>query len=700
MAADASGAAPPPKTNDGAESGGLSPAFPGLDEHPMSSPTPSQPSTGSEPGFQLDRRGSDRDPDPSLASAGDGPLHFLTPAAELAVTAELPAAAVIGGPELLDGAVRFLAEASAVLASSLDYEATLATVARLAVPFLADYCVVDILDGSGGIRRVATAHADPARESLVEQLRAFPPGLGDDSLVSRVVRAGRAELLPDIASDQVRRDLGGRPALLRVVEGLRPTSAMCVPLVAHGAVGGALLLVATDRTGRHFGPMHQRVAEELARRAALAVDNARLYAAEREARLRAERLRAATVAFAQALTVDDVVRVALSAVRDALEADAGSVWLVDADPRDPALRQAMHEGFPAEATVCTRLPLGRRAPLTEAVHRGEAFVVPSAAWWHAHFDTPLPLALEHGMATLVTLPMAFGGRTLGVLGLGFRRERTPQDAELTVATALAAQAAQSLERARLFEVAERSRREAEAALEVAERASRAKSEFLAVMSHELRTPLNAIGGYVQLLEMELRGPITDAQRDDLQRIRRAQSALRSLIDDVLDFSRLDAGRMEYDIGSVELSDVLATAEAVIAPLARGRGLELEIPLEVAMQVRCDARRLQQVLLNLLSNAVKFTPAGGRVRVDCRRAGTAVELRVSDTGAGIDSAELARVFEPFEQGARGLTREATGVGLGLAISRRLSEEMGGALSIETSTPGEGSTFLLVLPLMSS
>ncbi len=663
----------------------------------MSSPTPPAPGTGSEPGFQLDRRGIDRDPQAPPATAGDGRLHFLTPAAELTVTAELPAATVVGGPELLDGAVRFLAEASAVLSSSLDYEATLATVARLAVPFLADYCVVDILDGNGVVRRVATAHADPAHEALVEQLRAFPPSLGDDSLVSRVVRTGRPELLPEVTAEQVRRDLDGQPALLRVVEGLHPRSVLCLPLVAHGSVGGALLLVATDRTGRRFGPMHQRVAEELARRAALAMENARLYAAEREARLRAERLRAATVAFAQALTVDDVIRVALSAVGDALEADAGSVWLVDPHVEQPALRQVLHKGFPPEATACTLLPLGRRAPLTEAVHRGEAFVVPSADWWRAHIASPLPPALEHGIATLVTLPMAFGGRTLGVLELGFRRARTPQDAEITVATALAAQGAQSLERARLFEVAECSRREAEAALEVAERASRAKSEFLAVMSHELRTPLNAIGGYVQLLEMELRGPITDAQRDDLHRIRRAQGALRSLIDDVLDFSRLDAGRMEYDIGTVDLSDVLATAEAVIAPLARGRGLELEIPLGIRMPVRCDARRLQQVLLNLLSNAVKFTPAGGRVRVECRRAGGAMELRVSDTGEGIDSAELARVFEPFEQGARGLTRQATGAGLGLAISRRLSEAMGGTLSIETSAPGAGSTFLLVLPL---
>jgi signal transduction histidine kinase len=220
------------------------------------------------------------------------------------------------------------------------------------------------------------------------------------------------------------------------------------------------------------------------------------------------------------------------------------------------------------------------------------------------------------------------------------------------------------------------------------------------MSHELRTPLNAIGGYVQLLEMELRGPITPAQRDDLQRIRRAQGALRSLIDDVLDFSRLEAGRMEYELDVVTLSEVLATAEAVIAPLARGRGLELVIPLRVPVCVRADARRLQQVLLNLLSNAVKFTPAGGRVGVECRPSGRVIELRVSDTGQGIASAELARVFEPFEQGARGLTRETTGVGLGLAISRRLAEEMGGTLSIEASAPGRGTTFLLVLPLVSS
>ena len=252
------------------------------------------------------------------------------------------------------------------------------------------------------------------------------------------------------------------------------------------------------------------------------------------------------------------------------------------------------------------------------------------------------------------------------------------------------------ERERLLAESEAARAEAEVARAEAERANRAKSEFLAVMSHELRTPLNAIGGYAELMEMEIRGPITDAQRQDLHRIQQSQRHLLGLINEVLNYARLESGAVAFQIDDTALGDAVAAALALVAPQAAARGLVMEAaPCPDGLAVLTDADKLRQILLNLLSNAVKFTDPGGRVDVECVAAGDQVLLSVRDTGVGIQADHLARIFEPFVQVDQRLTRPHEGVGLGLAISRDLARAMGGDLSA-ASTPGEGSTFTLTLP----
>jgi PAS domain S-box-containing protein len=245
-----------------------------------------------------------------------------------------------------------------------------------------------------------------------------------------------------------------------------------------------------------------------------------------------------------------------------------------------------------------------------------------------------------------------------------------------------------------------SEREARAAAEraqaAAEAANRAKGEFLAVMSHELRTPLNAIGGYAELLELGIRGPITDAQRADLARIQASQKHLLGLINQVLNYTRIDAGAVRYDLAHVPLAEALMAAEALVLPQARARGLTLSIgDCPPGLVARADPDKLQQVLLNLLTNAVKFTEAGGELRVTCAERDAQVAISVADTGVGIAAEKLASIFEPFVQVDQGLTRAHEGVGLGLAISRELARGMGGNLVAE-STRGVGSTFTLTLP----
>ena len=230
----------------------------------------------------------------------------------------------------------------------------------------------------------------------------------------------------------------------------------------------------------------------------------------------------------------------------------------------------------------------------------------------------------------------------------------------------------------------------------ADLANRAKGEFLAVMSHELRTPLNAIGGYTELIEMGIRGPVTPEQRKDLGRIQTSQKHLLGLVNEVLNYTKLESGTVEYDIEDVPVREAYAAAEALVAPQARAKGLELiNAETERMLAVRADSDKLRQILVNLLSNAVKFTFPGGQIHLDAGRAGECICLSVRDTGIGIPEDKLEAVFKPFEQVRSDLTRTQEGTGLGLAISRQLARGMGGDLVVE-STYGVGSVFTLTLP----
>ena len=239
--------------------------------------------------------------------------------------------------------------------------------------------------------------------------------------------------------------------------------------------------------------------------------------------------------------------------------------------------------------------------------------------------------------------------------------------------------------------------EAKKAWAAADTANRSKAEFLAVMSHELRTPLNSIGGYVDLLEMELHGPLTETQRGDLARIRRSQQHLLAIITDILNFTRLEATEVKFDIIEVPLRALVGDLEAVVDSLARAKALTYQCDLPSGgIFVRTDPDKLRQILINLLSNAVKFTPEGGKVRVFTSIVANNVFIHVQDTGPGIPSDKQQMIFEPFVQLDRGLTRTTEGTGLGLAISRGLARGMGADLSVR-SEAGKGATFTLTLPI---
>jgi PAS domain S-box-containing protein len=275
------------------------------------------------------------------------------------------------------------------------------------------------------------------------------------------------------------------------------------------------------------------------------------------------------------------------------------------------------------------------------------------------------------------------------------RRAATQRAIADAAAIAAEEGARRSAEARAIELATLAR-QLEARTQEAETANRAKADFLAAMSHELRTPLNAIGGYADLLGMGLRGPVTDEQREDIDRIRKSQQHLLGIINDILNFSRVEAGRVEYEMSPVPLTEVFDSVTAMIEPQATMKHVTYErngVPDDAI--AHADRAKVDQILLNLLSNAVKFTEPGGRISLTSSANGENVFVAVEDTGMGIPEDKIDSIFQPFVQVGRTLTSRQEGTGLGLAISRDLARGMQGDITVE-STVGQGSRFTVRLP----
>jgi PAS domain S-box-containing protein len=318
----------------------------------------------------------------------------------------------------------------------------------------------------------------------------------------------------------------------------------------------------------------------------------------------------------------------------------------------------------------------------------QILTVGSRIFYQTHL---FPLVKLHGRAQEVfVLFRAGSGEEVAMLVNAERRERGAAGA-VTECVLMEVR-----ERRKFEEALVNARQAADRANVALAEATKAKSTFLAVMSHELRTPLNAISGYVQLLEMEVHGPVTAPQREALGRIQRSQRHLLRLINDVLNLAKIEAGRVDYQIKPVELTTVVKSVLPMVEPQMNQKGLGLEQVLVPEVVASADREKVEQILLNLLTNAVKFTPAGGMLRIETGlREPERVFARVIDTGIGIPADMIGRVFEPFIQVNTTHTKATEGTGLGLAISRDLARGMGGDLTA-TSTPGKGSTFELTLP----
>ena len=316
----------------------------------------------------------------------------------------------------------------------------------------------------------------------------------------------------------------------------------------------------------------------------------------------------------------------------------------------------------------------------------------------------VPTVKSLGVAAYVGVPLVMqNGEAIGSFCAIDVQPRDWTPMEIEVLGELAASAKREIELRAATRAEKIARLSAEAAQRSAEDANRAKSDFLTRMSHELRTPLNAIGGYADLIEFGIHGPVTASQTDALRRIKRSATHLLGLINNVLNFARVEAGQIEYNLVPVDLDALLRDAESMVIPQMTAKGLTYSNPgCDPGLKAQADPEKVRQILLNLLTNALKFTDAGGRITLssgeveaaDTGRA-RAIFVKIADTGIGIEPAKLESVFEPFVQIDSESARRNDGVGLGLAISRSLARDMRGDLTAESSI-GVGTTMTLLLP----
>jgi signal transduction histidine kinase len=295
-----------------------------------------------------------------------------------------------------------------------------------------------------------------------------------------------------------------------------------------------------------------------------------------------------------------------------------------------------------------------------------------------------------GTKSFALAPMLWEGKGIGVVFVGRPMMRPFTEKELSLLKTFADQAVIAIQNARLFrEIEEKSRQ-----LEVA---NRHKSEFLANMSHELRTPLNAIIGFSEVLQERMFGDMNDKQSEYINDIHGSGKHLLSLINDILDLSKVEAGRMELEMATFGLPEAIDNALTLVRERSVRHGIDLQSTIDPAVgEITADERKFKQILLNLLSNAVKFTPEGGRITVRARQLDSMVEVSVTDTGIGIAPADCEAVFEEFRQVGTDYTKKSEGTGLGLALTRKFVELHGGTIKV-TSVLGKGSTFSFTLPL---
>ena len=542
-----------------------------------------------------------------------------------------------------------------------------------------------VLRLDGGLIHLETV--DNASEEGAKALRAaYPSPVSERSAGGRAILTGRAVHIPDVLEDRDYEFAGLQGAGLR--------SMVSVPMLRHGSAIGAIV-VHTWATPRPFSSKQIELLQTFADQAVIAIENARLFkelqARTSELTRSVDQLTALgeiSQAVSSTLDVETVLQTIVSRATQLAGADGCAIYEYD-DATEAFHIRATHNLDSVLVGTLRSTPLrkgegtmGRAAETREPIQVSD-IAMPGVYQSHVR-DT----LLSAGYRALLSVPLLREGEIIGSLSLNRHAPGEFPPEAVEVLKTFATQSALAIQNARLFREIEVKSRQLEAA-------SRHKSEFLANMSHELRTPLNAIIGFSEVLTARMFGELNEKQDEYLQDIHASGTHLLSLINDILDLSKIEAGRMELELADFHLPSAIDSALSLVRERATRRGISLHTAVEAGIgEVRADERKVRQVLLNLLSNAIKFTPEGGRIEVTAAGENGAIDVSVSDTGIGIAPEDQEAVFEEFRQVGASAAKQQ-GTGLGLALCRKFIELHGGKIWV-TSALGSGSTFTFRLP----
>ncbi|MFO1325135.1 MAG: GAF domain-containing protein [Burkholderiales bacterium] len=515
-----------------------------------------------------------------------------------------------------------------------------------------------------------------AEPEQLEFMRSHPVLPGSGTVVGQVAATSRVVHLDDAATDprytwKEARDLFG----FRSIFG--------VPMLREGEVVGVMVM--WRREVRPFTDRERRLVAMFADQAVIAIQNVRLLSETKDAL--EQQQASGEVLAAISSSIADTAPVFEKILTSCERLFAGKVAVVDLVGEDGLVYLGAYHG-PNLAEVQTIYPHAA----DETTATGTAITTRNVVHYASLDEVPTvgrDAFRTFGIKAAIGAPMLWEGKGIGAIWVARDYAAPFSDKEIALLRTFADQAVIAIQNARLFrEIAEKSRQ-----LEIA---NQHKSAFLASMSHELRTPLNAIIGFSEVLLARLFGELNAKQDDYLKDIHTSGKHLLALINDVLDLSKVEAGRMDLELAIFDIGASVADAMTLIRERATKHGIaqNLDVAPEVGT-VHADERKVKQILLNLLSNAVKFTPDGGRIDVSVVRGDGAVTIAVKDTGIGIAPEDQQAVFEEFRQVGNNYTSKAEGTGLGLALTKRFVELHGGRIWL-ASTPGQGSTFYFTIP----